>query len=117
MRTSARSSTSFSTDDPDLKGAAVTNTAAVGGAGVNLALKLLNGETPQTDPSATQPNTVLLKPVLADNPSDAGKTTLESWQVDGLDPTLAARAADRRLHHVHPRAGRRLQGPGRVSQR
>ena len=72
--------------ETDLKGAAVTNTAAVGGAGVNLALKILNGETPQTDPSATQPNTVLLKPVLADNTSDTGKTTLESWQVDGLDP-------------------------------
>jgi ribose transport system substrate-binding protein len=69
-----------------LQGAAVTNTAAVGGAGVNLALRILNGETPETDPSATQPNTVLLKPVLADNTTDAGKTTLESWQVDGLDP-------------------------------
>lgn len=69
-----------------LSGAAVTNTAAVGGAGVGLALKILNGETPQTDPSAAQPNTVLLKPVLADNVSDAGKATLESWQVDGLDP-------------------------------
>ncbi len=69
-----------------LSGAAVTNTAAVGGAGVGLALKILNGETPETDPSASQPNTVLLKPVLADNVSDAGKATLESWQVDGLDP-------------------------------
>jgi ribose transport system substrate-binding protein len=73
-------------DFPDLKGSAVTNTAAVGGAGVSLALKLLNGETVATDPSASQPNTVLLKPVVADNTSDAGKTLLESWQVDGLDP-------------------------------
>ena len=64
----------------------MTNTAAVGGAGVHLALKLLNGETVETDPSATQPNTVLLEPVLADNVTDAGKATLESWQVDGLDP-------------------------------
>ncbi|HUQ43201.1 MAG TPA: substrate-binding domain-containing protein [Candidatus Limnocylindria bacterium] len=71
---------------PGLEGAAVTNTAAVGGAGVNLAIKLLDGETIATDPSATQPNTVLLKPVVADNVSDAGKTTLQSWQVDGLDP-------------------------------
>ncbi len=71
---------------PDLKGVAVTNTAAVGGAGVGLALKLLNGETVQTDPSASQPNTVLLKPVPADNTSDAGKALLKSWQVDGLDP-------------------------------
>jgi ribose transport system substrate-binding protein len=69
-----------------LEGAAVTNTAAVGGAGINLAVKLLDGETIATDPTATQPNTVLLKPVVADNVSDAGKTTLQSWQVDGLDP-------------------------------
>jgi ribose transport system substrate-binding protein len=76
-----------STNFPDLKGAAVTNTAAVGGAGVALALKLLNGETVTTDPSASQPNTVLLTPVLGDNVSDAGKATLKSWQsVEGLNP-------------------------------
>jgi len=73
-------------DFADLKGSAVTNTAAVGGAGVALALKLLNGETIATDPSAPQPNTVLLKPVVADNVTDAGKQLLQSWQVDGLDP-------------------------------
>jgi ribose transport system substrate-binding protein len=72
---------------PDLKGAAVTNTAAVGGAGITLALKLLNGETVATDPSATQPNTVLLDPVLVDNTTDAGKTELKAWQsVPGMDP-------------------------------
>lgn len=69
-----------------LEGAAVTNTAAVGGAGVNLALRLLNGETIETSPEASQPNTVLLDPVLADNVSDEGRAMLESWQVDGLDP-------------------------------
>jgi len=74
------------TDYPGLEGAAVTNTAAVGGAGVNLALKLLNGETVETDPDAAQPNTVLLDPVVADNVSDEGKALLASWQVDGLDP-------------------------------
>jgi ribose transport system substrate-binding protein len=73
---------------PDLKGAAVTNTAAVGGAGVALALKLLKGEAVETDPSASQPNTVLLVPVIADNLTDAGKATLDSWQsVPGLTPT------------------------------
>ncbi len=29
---------------------------------------------------------MLLAPVLADNVSDDGRATLESWQVDGLDP-------------------------------
>ena len=71
---------------PGLEGAAVTNTAAVGGAGVNLAVKLLDGEEVATDPDADQPNTVLLDPVVADNVTDGGRQTLESWQVDGLDP-------------------------------
>jgi len=75
------------TNYPGLDGAAVTNTAAVGGAGVALALKLLSGEKVETAPDAAQPNTVLLKPVIADNASDAGKTTLQSWLVDGLDPS------------------------------
>jgi len=74
------------TNYPGLEGAAVTNTAAVGGAGINLALKLLKGETIETDPDASQPNTVLLVPVVAENTSDAGKDLLASWQVDGLDP-------------------------------
>ena len=71
---------------PGLVGAAVTNTASVGGAGVNLALKLLAGETIEaTDPAV--PNTILLTPVLADNTTDEGKATLASWQsVEGLNP-------------------------------
>jgi len=72
---------------PGLKGAAVTNTAAVGGAGITLALKLLNGETVATSSGASQPNTVLLDPVLVDNTTDAGKTQLKAWQsVPGMDP-------------------------------
>ena len=43
-------------------------------------------EQVETDASAPKPNTVLLDPVLADNVSDEGKATLQSWQVDGLDP-------------------------------
>jgi ribose transport system substrate-binding protein len=70
-----------------LKGAAVTNTASVGGAGITLALKLLNGESVQADPNAGRPNTVLLDPVLVDNTTDAGKTQLKSWQsIPGMDP-------------------------------
>ncbi len=71
---------------PGLKGAAVTNTASVGGAGITLALKLLNGETvTATDPSKA--NTVLLDPVLVDNLTDAGKAQLKAWQsVPGMDP-------------------------------
>jgi ribose transport system substrate-binding protein len=71
---------------PGLKGVAVTNTAAVGGAGVALALKILNGETPQTAPAPARANTILLDPVAVDNLTDASKATLKSWQVAGLDP-------------------------------
>lgn len=74
------------TDYAGLTGAAVTNTAAVGGAGIGLALKLLNGETIDVAPSPARANTVLLDPVVADNVTDEGKALLESWKVDGLDP-------------------------------
>ena len=102
------------TDYAGLEGAAVTNTAAVGGAGVELALKLLNGETVETDPSASQPNTVLLDPVARRQLTDEGKALLESWQVDGLDPLWPLGLEIEGWTDVHPRAGRRLQGPGRV---
>jgi ribose transport system substrate-binding protein len=71
---------------PGLKGAAVTNTASVGGAGITMALKLLNGETVTATPGA-KPNTVLLDPQLLDNLTDAGKTGLKAWvSVPGMDP-------------------------------
>ena len=72
---------------PGLKGAAVTNTASVGGAGITMALKLLKGETVTQSAGAGRPNTVLLDPVLLDNLTDQGKTDLKAWQsVPGLDP-------------------------------
>jgi ribose transport system substrate-binding protein len=75
------------TNVPGLKGAAVTNTAAVGGAGVTMALKLLSGASVTADPNAGHANTVLLDPVLLDNTTDAGKTALKAWvSVPGLDP-------------------------------
>ena len=71
---------------PGLKGAAVTNTASVGGAGITMALKLLNGETVTATPGA-KPNTVLLDPQILDNLTDAGKTGLKAWvSVPGMDP-------------------------------
>jgi ribose transport system substrate-binding protein len=75
------------TDFPGLKGAAVTNTASVGGAGVTMALKLLNGQPVTQSAGAGRPNTVLLDPVLVDNLTDAGKAQLKAWQsVPGLNP-------------------------------
>ena len=99
------------TNYPGLDGAAVTNTAAVGGAGVALALKLLNGETVQTDPNAAQPNTVLLDPVLADNQTDAGKATLQSWLVDGLDPSWPLGLKVEGYTHYTPEQAIACKGP------
>jgi ribose transport system substrate-binding protein len=89
-----------------LKGIAVYNPAAVGGAGVALALKVLNGETVQTtdvtrkDASGkdiTIKGVFLPTPEAYDNVSDAGKAKLTeiynpnldnlwpvSWQIPGV---------------------------------
>ena len=72
---------------PGLKGAAVTNTASVGGAGVKLATQLLQGTAVTPSTGAGRPNTILLDPVLLDNTTDAGKASLKAWQsVPGMDP-------------------------------
>ena len=76
-----------------LEGIAVYNPAAVGGAGITLALKVLNGEAVETG----EGNTVFLPtPEAYDNTSDDGKAKLEevynqdldnlwpvSWQIEG----------------------------------
>ena len=96
------------------KGAAVTNTAAVGGAGVALALKLLNGETvtdrPVRDPSRTPSSS---SRSLADNLTDAGKPRLELLAVGrGPHPTLAARPRDPGLDDYTPEQAVACKGPG-----
>ena len=77
-----------------LKGIAVYNPAAIGGAGVNLALKALNGETinSRTRPSRTRlGRTCRLKaiflptPEAYDNTTDAGKAKLQEIDVEGLN--------------------------------
>jgi ribose transport system substrate-binding protein len=97
---------------PGLEGAAVTNTAAVGGAGVSLALKLLNGDPVETAADAPKPNTVLLTPVVADNVSEEGKSTLESWQVDGLDPLWPLGLEIEGYTHYTPEQAVACKGPG-----
>ncbi len=76
-----------STNYPGLVGAAVTNTASVGGAGVALAYKLLSGQTVEQTAGAGRPNTILLDPQLLDNTTDQGKQDLQAWiSVPGMDP-------------------------------
>lgn len=62
-----------------LKGAAVTNPGSVGGAGVALAIQILDGKAPKE-------KTVLVDPVLWDNTTDAGKALLAAAQNPKLNP-------------------------------
>ena len=65
-----------------LEGIAVYNPAAVGGAGVKLALQLLNGETVQT----TEGNSVFLPtPEAYSNDTPEGLASLQEIYVEGLD--------------------------------
>jgi ribose transport system substrate-binding protein len=61
-----------------LKGAAVTNPGSVGGAGVTLALQILNGQKPASQ-------SVLVDPSLWENVTDAGKAQLKA----AADPSLS----------------------------
>lgn len=61
-----------------LKGAAVTNPGSIGGAGVTLAVQILDGQKPAQQ-------TVLVEPEIWDNTSDAGKEKLKS----AADPSLS----------------------------
>ncbi|MFV2062393.1 MAG: substrate-binding domain-containing protein [Chloroflexota bacterium] len=62
-----------------LEAAAVTNPGTVGGAGVTLALRILNGDVPES-------NTVFFDPVLWANDSDEGRALIEANQNPDLDP-------------------------------
>jgi ribose transport system substrate-binding protein len=61
-----------------LKGAAVTNPGSIGGAGVTLALQILDGKKPAKQ-------TVLVEPQLWDNTTDDGKAKLKA----AADPSLS----------------------------
>jgi ribose transport system substrate-binding protein len=75
------------TNFPGLVGAAVTNTASVGGAGVNMAYKLLTNQPVTPSTGAGRPNTVLLDPQILDNTTDQGKADLQKWiSVPNMDP-------------------------------
>ena len=61
-----------------LKGAAVTNPGSIGGAGVTLAVRILDGEKPAE-------HTVLVQPELWENVTAEGKAKLEA----AADPSLS----------------------------
>jgi ribose transport system substrate-binding protein len=62
-----------------LVGAAVTNPGSVGGAGVALALQILQGQMPESQ-------TVLVTPALWANNTDEGKALIAAGQNPNLDP-------------------------------
>lgn len=62
-----------------LKGAAVTNPGSVGGAGITLALQILEGKMPSS-------KTVLIDPSLWDNTTEKGRALIKSGQNPNLDP-------------------------------
>jgi ribose transport system substrate-binding protein len=62
-----------------LTGAAVTNPGSIGGAGVALALKILDGQKPAQQ-------TTLVQPELWENATDAGKAKLKTVADPSLSP-------------------------------
>ncbi|MGR3467389.1 MAG: ABC transporter substrate-binding protein [Shimia sp.] len=62
-----------------LEGAAVTNPGSVGGAGIALAVDILDGNPPES-------TTVLVDPVLWENTSEEGRETIANAQNPDLDP-------------------------------
>lgn len=62
-----------------LEGAAVSNPGSIGGAGVALALRILQGDAPAE-------KTVLVDPVLWDNTTEEGKAAIAAAQNPDLDP-------------------------------
>jgi ribose transport system substrate-binding protein len=66
-------------EEEGLEGAAVTNPPSVGGAGVELALRILNGEAPSD-------KNVLVTPELWENVTDEGKAQLTEAADPSIDP-------------------------------
>ena len=69
----------YLTEVEGLEGAAVTNPGSVGGAGITLALQVLEGNAPEE-------RTVLVDPVLWENISEEGRATIMAAQNPDLDP-------------------------------
>ena len=90
-----------------LKGAAVTNPGSIGGAGVTLALQILDGKKPAEQ-------TVLVEPELWENVTDEGKAKLKAAADPSLSPEWPVSDLDPGLDDLHQGADRRLQGPGRI---
>ena len=93
-----------------LKGAAVTNPGSVGGAGVTLALQILDGKAPAE-------KTVLVTPVALGERDRRRQGPAQGRRRSLAQPGMAGLDLDPGLDHLHQGPDRRLQGPRRVSSR
>jgi ribose transport system substrate-binding protein len=89
-----------------LEGAAVTNPGSVGGAGIALAVDILNGEAPDS-------TTVLVDPVLWENTTDDGPRHHRGSAEPQPRPRMAGLGLDPGLDRLHDGADHRLRRPGR----
>ena len=92
-----------------LKGAAVTNPGSIGGAGVTLAVQLLDGQKPAGQ-------TVLVQPELWENATAEGKAKLAAAADPSLDPEWPVEHLDPGLDQLHQGADHCLQGSRANSQ-
>ena len=90
-----------------LKGAAVTNPGSIGGAGVTLALQILEGKKPAGQ-------TVLVEPQLWENVYRRGQGQAQGRGRSVAEPGMAGQHLYPGLDHLHEGTDRRLQGPWRV---
>ena len=92
----------YLTEVDGLQGAAVTNPGSVGGAGIALAVDILNGKAPGE-------KTVLVDPVLWENATDDGIATIKAAQNPNLDSRMARIGHHSRLDRLFDGADHRLQ--------
>ena len=92
--------------EPGLKGAAVTNPPAVGGAGVVLGEQLLAGQKPAD-------TNVHVTPELWDNTTPEGKAALTAAQIPSLPDIWPLGLTDQGLDDLRRGRRQRLQGPRR----
>ena len=90
-----------------LKGAAVTNPGSIGGAGVTLALQILDGKKPAQQ-------TVLVEPRAVGERHRRRQGQAQGRGRPVAQPGMAGQHLHPGLDHLHQGADHRLQGSGRV---
>ena len=95
--------------DAGLVGINVTNPPAVGGAGLSVALDVLEGKE--------QPHVIHLTPDVYDSTTPEGMAWLKAVYDPKVDPNIRRLQPCQAVHALHHRAGKGLQRPGRMTDR